>query len=59
MQSKTTKNEAVKKAIKWISTEQAVHPELLLSKLVETAIFRFDLSPADADFLYRFYLNPE
>jgi hypothetical protein len=50
-----TKSEAVKKAIKWISNERTLKPDLSLKKLIESAIFKFDLSPTDSEFLYRLY----
>jgi hypothetical protein len=45
--------EDLRKAVQWISEERSAHPEAKLSRLVEQACLRFDLSPADADFLMR------
>lgn len=53
-----TKSEAVKKAIKWISNERTLKPYSSINKLIESAIFKFDLSPADSEFVYRFYRDP-
>lgn len=47
--------EAIRRAIKWISAEVSENPETPASKYVNEAILRFDLSPAEADFLIRFY----
>lgn len=46
--------EDLKKAVKWISERRQDDPESLPGKLVEDAAVRFDLSPADTEFLYRF-----
>jgi hypothetical protein len=48
------KSSALKKAVKWISEEKKIKPDDSVKKLAETAIFRFDLSPSEAEFLYRF-----
>jgi len=47
-------SENVQKAIKWVSAnlEENKQP---LQKLVEQAVFKFDLSPKDTDFLTKFF----
>lgn len=47
-------SENVQKAIKWVSAnlEENNQP---LQKLVEKAVFKFDLSPKDTDFLTGFF----
>jgi len=47
-------SEHVQKAIKWISAnlEEDNQP---LQKLIEKAIFKFDLSPKDTEFLTKFF----
>lgn len=47
-------SENVQKAIKWVSAnlEENNQP---LQKLVEKAVFKFDLSPKDTDFLTSFF----
>lgn len=47
-------SENVQKAIKWVSAnlEENNQP---LQKLVEKAVFKFDLSPKDTDFLTKFF----
>ncbi|MEJ2051853.1 MAG: hypothetical protein P8Y60_18835 [Calditrichota bacterium] len=49
------KSEPVKKAIKWISDKNLQERREISSRLIQEAIFRFDLSPADAEFLFHFY----
>ncbi|HNY48965.1 MAG TPA: hypothetical protein PLV50_00825 [Smithella sp.] len=46
--------EHVQKAIKWVSMnlEEGKEP---LHKLVEKAVFKFDLSPKDTDFVTNFF----
>jgi hypothetical protein len=51
--------EAIRRAIKWISAEVSEHPDTPPSKYVNEAILKFDLSPADADFLIRFYKSEQ
>jgi hypothetical protein len=47
-------SENVQKAIKWVSAnlEEKSEP---LQKLIEKAIFKFDLSPKDTEFLTKFF----
>ncbi len=47
--------EEVQRAIKWISANLDEKPDQSKSKLIEQAVFKFDLSPKDADFLLNFY----
>ncbi len=47
--------EAVRNAIKWVSSELQEHPDKSLKDLVNAAVTQFDLSPKDAEFLIRFY----
>jgi hypothetical protein len=47
--------DAIRKAIKWISTELNENPDRPLQKLVNEAVSRFDLSPKDSEFLISFY----
>ncbi len=50
-----TENKKVKNAVKWISDKRQEDPAEKLNKLIDRAIFRFDLSPGDAEFLLQFY----
>lgn len=45
----------VKKAIEWISRQREVDPKATMPTLVEEACRKFDLSPIQADFLYRHF----
>ncbi|MCX5831388.1 MAG: hypothetical protein NT140_05810 [Deltaproteobacteria bacterium] len=45
----------IRKAVKWISDNLEADPEQARTKLIETAVFKFDLSPLDTDFLIKFY----
>jgi hypothetical protein len=44
----------VKKAIAWLDEQLREHPGGDRAKLIEAAATRFDLSPLDSEFLYRF-----
>lgn len=43
----------IKQAVKWIDDQLHDNPGLDRMKLVDEASRRFDLSPLDADFLFR------
>ena len=47
----------VRKAIEWISHKRQENPKVSLSILVEEACRKFDLSPLQADFLYRHFVQ--
>lgn len=47
--------ENIKKAIKWISGNLEEKDKQPLPILIEKAVFKFDLSPKDADFLTGFF----
>lgn len=47
--------EELRRAVKWISGHLQENPGLPVQPLVQEAIFRFDLSPRDAEFLVGFY----
>jgi hypothetical protein len=49
--------EEIQKAIKWVSENLEEKREQSLQKLVEKAVFKFDLSPVDAEFLASFFRN--
>jgi hypothetical protein len=53
----TPQGENVRKAVKWISDKRQYEPETCgsLGKLVEQASRKFDLSPKDQDFIFRFF----
>jgi hypothetical protein len=45
----------IRRAVKWISDNLATNPEQPRMKLIEAAVFKFDLSPLDTDFLINFF----
>jgi hypothetical protein len=45
--------EDMRKAFKWISEEHKYNPGAKLSKLIEEACLKFDLSPLDAEYLLK------
>ncbi|MFP3871219.1 MAG: hypothetical protein ACLFVT_10130 [Syntrophobacteria bacterium] len=51
----------VKNAIQWISDKRQYEPETCgpLAKLIEEAAPKFDLSPKDQEFLFRFFSRSE
>lgn len=49
----------VRRAIEWISHKRQENPKESLSILVEEACRKFDLSPLQADFLYRHFVQTQ
>jgi hypothetical protein len=47
--------ENIQKAIKWVSSNIEEDPKQSIPKLVEKAVFKFDLSPVDTEFLIGFF----
>jgi len=47
--------EELRKAVKWISEERQSGPQKKIAKLVEEASVKFDLSPADGEYLFNFF----
>lgn len=50
-----SEKEEVKKAITWVSEQLEENPDQSVQKLVDKAVFEFNISPADAEFLTRFF----
>ena len=48
-------SEHVQKAIKWISTNLEEKDDQPIQPLIEKAVFKFDLSPKDTEFLMNFF----
>jgi hypothetical protein len=46
--------EDIRRAVKWISENLEASPGQSRIKLIEQAVFKFDLSPVDAEFLMKF-----
>jgi hypothetical protein len=49
----------IKRALKWILDRQADEPRAKRSELIERASREFDLTPVEADFLYRHLADVE
>ena len=47
--------EDIRRAVKWISENLATDPAQSRLKLIEKAVFKFDLSPLDTEFLINFF----
>ena len=47
--------EEIRKAVKWISAHLVEDPGQSRGKLIQEAVFKFDLSPLDAEFLMNFF----
>jgi hypothetical protein len=47
--------EDLRRAVKWISGNLKDDPDRPVQPLIEEAIFKFDLSPKDGEFLTNFY----
>jgi hypothetical protein len=51
----TSEKEELKRAIKWVAENLEENREQRLSKVINTAVYKFNLSPADAEYLSRFF----
>lgn len=51
--------EQLRKAVRWISEERQSREGTNLVKLIDEACVKFDLSPADTEFLMRFFTKEE
>ncbi len=51
--------DGIKKAIRWIDQEKTEHSQKTLLVLLDEAGMKFNLSPKDSDFLFRFYTKKE
>ena len=58
MNSIQPEGEALRNAVKWLSSERELHPEKPFSQLINDACMRFDLSPKEASALARFTKEP-
>ncbi|MDO8722655.1 MAG: hypothetical protein Q7J31_10595 [Syntrophales bacterium] len=47
--------EDIRRAVQWISENLAANTDQSRVKLIEQAVFRFDLSPLDTEFLLSFF----
>jgi hypothetical protein len=55
MTSVMPEGEAIRKAVQWISEKLKEDSDQSISKLIEQANVRFNLSPKDAEYLSNFY----
>lgn len=55
MHDQLPEGEEVRRAVKWIAGNLQENPGQPVQPLVQKAIFTFDLSPRDAEFLIGFY----
>lgn len=55
MHSLLPEGEDLRRAIKWVSANLQEDASQPVQPLVKEAIFKFDLSPRDAEFLIEFY----
>lgn len=53
--SEKFEREEIRNAIQWVSEHLEESPSQSVQKLVNKAIFQFNLSPVDAEFLIRFF----
>jgi len=51
MSTVTPTGEDIRRAVKWISENMEENPDQVRIKIIEQAVFKFDLSPIDAEFL--------
>ena len=47
------KSENLRKAVKWISEEHKYNPDRSYRSIIEDACLKFDLSPMDAEYVYK------
>ena len=47
--------EDIRRAVKWISENLEADPSQARLQLIEKAVFKFDLSPLDMEFLINFF----
>lgn len=59
MQGLLPDGEDIRRAVKWVSGKIQENPGQMVQPLVLEAIFKFDLSPKDAEFLIGFFSQRE
>ena len=47
--------EELRRAVKWVYANIQENPDKAVNTFVQEAIFKYNLSPKDAEFLMRFY----
>lgn len=51
--------DGLKKAIAWIDETKSEQPDKKLITMIDEAGMKFNLSPKDSDFLFRFYTKKD
>ena len=51
--------EELRRAVRWVSIKLEEEPGLRYQKLVQDAIFKFDLSPKESEMLFDFFRQRE
>lgn len=55
MSAMMPQGEDIRRAVKWIAENLDADPLQSRNKLIEQAVFKFDLSPIDTEFLMNFF----
>jgi hypothetical protein len=55
MSAMMPQGEDIRRAVKWIAENLDANPAQSRNKLIEQAVFKFDLSPIDTEFLMNFF----
>jgi hypothetical protein len=55
MADQLPEGEQLRRAVKWIASSLQDNPDQPVFRLVDQAVFKFDLSPKDAEFLLNMY----
>ena len=55
MSNPLPEGEDLRRAIKWILTNLQEQPDEPVFSMIEEAVFKFDLSPKDGEFLINFF----
>ena len=50
---------SIRKAVKWVSEKRQEEEAPPMREMIEAAAERFDLSPKDQEFLFRFFTSAE
>jgi hypothetical protein len=46
--------EPIRRAVAWIAEQRQAEPNINAQKLADEAVLKFDLSPTEAEFLWKF-----
>lgn len=56
-QSILPEGESLRRAVRWISDRRRDEPQAKIARLIDEASLRFDLTPLEADWLWRNFAN--